>query len=301
MIFYKLLKFLNNKKYQELKQKNFDEKKFKYYKKIILPEIINIHNRIKKKSKLSFLHSGHLGDLIYSLPLVKKISKTHKCNFFVKTNVKTNVQNYNHPFGDVFVNNRAANMLIPLLKNQKYLQSVSIFKNEQIDIDLNFFRKIPINFFFHSSRWYSHLTGFHFDMSEPSLEVKKHNKINNKIIIVRSKRYRNKFINYDFLKNEKNIFCIGLIDEFKDLKKNIKYLNYYDCKDFLEMAEIIKSSKFFIGNLSFAYSIAEQLKIPRLLEASPDFPVAFPIGGNGKDFYHQIHFEKFYQEMKSNN
>ena len=32
---------------------------------------------------------------------------------------------------------------------------------------------------------------------------------------------------------------------------------FYNCKDFLEMAEIINSSKLFIGNLSFGYTIAE--------------------------------------------
>ena len=31
-------------------------------------------------------------------------------------------------------------------------------------------------------------------------------------------------------------------------------------------------------DLSFAYSVAEGLKVPRLLEASPDFPVVFPVG-----------------------
>jgi hypothetical protein len=44
------------------------------------------------------------------------------------------------------------------------------------------------------------------------------------------------------------------------------------------MAEIIKASKFFIGNMSLQYIISEALKVPRLLEASPDFPAAFPVG-----------------------
>ena len=63
------------------------------------------------------------------------------------------------------------------------------------------------------------------------------------------------------------------------------------------MAQIIKSSKFFIGNECFAYSVAEGLKIPRLLEASPDFPVVFPSSDNGYDFYHQNHFEKFFKKL----
>ena len=43
--------------------------------------------------------------------------------------------------------------------------------------------------------------------------------------------------------------------------------------------------------------MAEGLKVPRLLEASPDFPVVFPVGNNGYDFYHQNHFEKFFNKL----
>ena len=63
------------------------------------------------------------------------------------------------------------------------------------------------------------------------------------------------------------------------------------------MAEIIKASKFFIGNMSLQYIISEALKVPRLLEASPDYPVAFPVGPNAFDAYHQIHFEKFFSYL----
>ena len=59
------------------------------------------------------------------------------------------------------------------------------------------------------------------------------------------------------------------------------------------MAEILKASKFFIGNQAVAYPIAEALKVPRILEAEPDFPVVQPIGKNAFDFYYQPHFEKW--------
>ena len=91
-----------------------------------------------------------------------------------------------------------------------------------------------------------------------------------------------------------NLIFIGLKDEFEDLKKQIPNLEFYDCNDFLEMSEIIKASKFFIGNQGLGYALAEALKVPRLLEANPDFPVIFPIGSNSYDFYHQNHFEKFF-------
>ena len=81
--------------------------------------------------------------------------------------------------------------------------------------------------------------------------------------------------------------------EYEDLKKEVPNLEFYNCKNFLEMAEIIRASKFYVGNMSFQYIMSEGLKVSRLLEASPDFPVVFPIGENAFDAYHQNHFEKF--------
>ena len=63
------------------------------------------------------------------------------------------------------------------------------------------------------------------------------------------------------------------------------------------MANIIKSSKFFLGNSSIAYPIAEALKVPRLLEACPNFPIIQPIGKEAFDFYYQPHFEKLFNYL----
>ena len=108
---------------------------------------------------------------------------------------------------------------------------------------------------------------------------------------MRSLRRQNKFIDYSFLSSYKNKVFVGLENEKKDLKNKINNLEYYDSEDFLELASIIKNLKIFIGNLSFGYSMAEALKVPRLLESAPDFPLQYPNGGNGFDFYFQTHFE----------
>ena len=74
-------------------------------------------------------------------------------------------------------------------------------------------------------------------------------------------------------------------------------MKIYQSKNFLEMANIIKSSKLFIGNMSAVYPIAEAMKTPRLLEACPEFPVVQPVGGDGYDFYYQPHFEKWFNYL----
>ena len=40
------------------------------------------------KGEISFLHSGHLGDIVNSLSVIKELSKSHKCNLYLETNKK---------------------------------------------------------------------------------------------------------------------------------------------------------------------------------------------------------------------
>ena len=93
---------------------------------------------------------------------------------------------------------------------------------------------------------------------------------------------------------------MGVEEEYQDLKKNIPNLEMYNCKDLLEMAQIIKSSKFFLGNMSVGYALSETLKVPRLLEASPETPFVQPVGNNGFDFFFQPHFEKLFKYLNDN-
>tara|TARA_Y100000590_G_scaffold469849_1_gene660146 strand:+ start:2376 stop:3290 length:915 start_codon:yes stop_codon:yes gene_type:complete len=290
-------KIFNKEKYQDYKYKKNLYKRVEYYNSKIYDKILEIEKNIENNQELTFLHSGHLGDIVYSMPVIKELSKKHKCKLYIQVNKPMIVDYQNHPSGKVFLDKRIVNLALPLFRNQNFLSSVDIYNNEKIHINLDLFRDVPINIRFHSTRWYTHITGTHFDINDSFLFVNEHASIKNKIVIVRSPRYRNDYINYKFLKNEKNLLCVGLKSEFEDLKKDIHNLEFYECKDFLEMAQIIKASKFFIGNLCFAYSIAEALKIPRLLETSPDFPVVFPVGSNAYDFYHQNHFEKFFNNL----
>ncbi len=114
---------------------------------------------------------------------------------------------------------------------------------------------------------------------------------------MRSLRRQNKYIKFKFLNKYKNLIFIGLYNEYLDLKKQIKNLKFHNCKNFLEMAEIINASRLFIGNLSFGYTLAEGLKKPRLVESYLDFPLIYPNGTNGCEFYFQEHFEKHVKEI----
>ena len=294
-IFYK---FTNKDKYKKLKNKLLVDDKIKILKSGFEEEINRI-SQVTEQKEISFLHSGHLGDVINALPVLKELSQKSKCNLYLQIgkDLERDAINYKHKGDKIYMTERMVNMVLPLLKNQNYINQVEIFKDQKIDIDLDLFRKMPMNFNLDEVRWYFHLTGVHVDLSKQYLFAKKHQLIKNKIVIMRSTRRKNTFINYKFLKNFKDVLFLGLQEEYNDLKKEIPNLDFYDCKNFLEAAEIIKSSKFFIGNSSFGFTIAEGLKVPRVMESYPDFPVIYPNGGLGYDFYFQKHFEKICNKL----
>jgi hypothetical protein len=292
-IFYK---FTNKKKYNEFKRNLSINKKKEILKSGFENEILKIQNVIKNKKEISFLHSGHLGDVVNALPVIKELSKTHRCNFYLQANkpLPENIKGYKHPKDFVFMTDRMVDMVLPLLKSQKYINKVEKYNGEEIDVDLNLFRKIPMNFNLDEVRWYFQLTGIQTDLSVPYLTAEPSKKIQNKVVIMRSTRRKNIFINYRFLEKYEDLLFIGIRDEYEDLKKEVPNLEFYDCKDFLEAAQIIKAGKFFLGNSSFGFTIAEGLKVPRLMESYPDFPMIYPNGNHGYDFYFQDHLEKWF-------
>ncbi len=290
-------KFFNKEKYLSIKTESKIIENKAIFKKKIEKKIYKFLENIENKKTLNFVHSGHSGDIICSLPVIKELSKTHQCNLFIKLNKKLPLPYYKHPAGNVFIDQRIYNLIEPLLSKQNYISKIDVYNNQEIDIDFDLFREMPINISFNAPRWFFHLTGVQVDLAEPYLEANKHDQMKNKIILHRTFRYRNNFVNFKFLNNFEDLFFIGLKNEYLDLKKEIENLNFYECKDYLDMANVINSSKFFIGNSSVAFPIAEALKVPRLLEACPEFPIIQPTGKDGFDFYYQPHFEKLFHYL----
>ncbi len=290
-------KLFDLEKYKNFKAENLTKKSVEIFKNKYADYLAGIEKKIKNNKKITFLHSGHLGDLIYALPVIKELSKNHECHFYIQANKKIPVKYYKHPAGKVYIDDRMLNLFLPLMKAQKFIHKCEKYNGQEIDINFDLFRELPVNIHFNSPRWYFHISGIQVDLTDPYLEVEPHEKIKNKIVIHRTFRHRNQFINYKFLENEKKLLFVGTKDEYEDLKKDAKNLEIYDCKDYLDMAKVIKSCKFFIGNQSVAYPMAEALKVPRILEAEPNFPVVQPIGKDAFDFYYQPHFEKWFKHL----
>tara|TARA_Y100000768_G_C23985755_1_gene688735 strand:- start:676 stop:1581 length:906 start_codon:yes stop_codon:yes gene_type:complete len=294
------LKLTNNQEYQKQKILNQRNKIIFEYKNKYEPELNKIRKKIKNQNELNFLHSGHAADIVNVLPVIKELSKKHKCNLFINLNKK--VKNYyKHPAGKYYLNDKIFGMLFPLLKNQTYLNKVEKYSNQNIDINFDLLRSLPINLLFDNMTYASIITGIKPDISETFIEAPHNKKLKGKIIIQRTFRYRNDLIDYNFLNKFNDLFFVGTLEEFKDLKNVVKNLNFYDCKDFLDMASVVKSSKFVIANSSITFPLAEGLHVPRLLESSPVFPAAQPHGLNAYNFYFQSDFEALVNILNNEN
>ena len=97
------LKFFYKNQYNNLKYEERLQHKFNFFKTQIEPELTLIRKNIQKK-EISFLHSGHLGDILYSLPAIKEISKNKKCNLYIEKNLKMDSFYLKHPGKKFFLN-----------------------------------------------------------------------------------------------------------------------------------------------------------------------------------------------------
>ena len=113
-------KIFNKSKYQHLKHQSKSLEKIKYYNSEIYKKIIQIEKNINNKKELTFLHSGHLGDIMYSLPVIKELSKTHKCKLYIQINKVMEVDYQNHPSGKVYLDKRILNL------DTKIVSSISL-------------------------------------------------------------------------------------------------------------------------------------------------------------------------------
>lgn len=292
------LRMTDKPKYYQYKNELKEQQVLHRYHHDFKEEFEKIANLLQTKTEINCMHSGHLGDIIYAFPVLQEISKQAKCNLIIRLNHSFGSKTYHkHPSGNLMMTQRSFDMLQPLVAQQDYIQKYEVLTNQTIDLDLDVFRKLPVSMEFHSIRWYYHLTGKFPDMTLPFLTVQPHNTIRDKIVVVRTPRGRNPLINYRFLNQCKDVVFLGTKAEYDDFKADVPNADFYDVSDFYEMAQVIKASRLFISNQTFSWALAEGLKVNRLLEANPFLPVVFPIGGNGKDFFFQSHFEALVDEM----
>lgn len=245
----------------------------------------------------SFKHSGQSGDIIYSLPAIASFNE--KSNLYLQLNVKANLyEGAKNPLGNVFLNDNMFNFIAPLIEKQDYIEKIDIYKNQKIDIDLDQFRTVPINPAMGAlTKRYFYFVNNFYDLSSPWLKVyESEESLKDKILVCRSERYRNEKLNYSYLQIYKNVVFCGIDDEWADFKRRVPNAERIIAKDAYQLAVYINSCKFFIGNQSFPFSIAEGLKKERLLETCTFAPNVIPMGGKCNEFVNQKSLENYVRE-----
>lgn len=245
---------------------------------------------------IHFKHSGNSGDIIYAIPTMKAIAQDQDICLHLYLNKPAGYAQYmKHPLGNVTLSQNMFDMLQPLLISQPQISECKILDDEstQIDVDLDLIREYPMlldrgNI----ARWYFLLFPVNYDLNKPWLQVDPDPAMKDSIVLARSNRYQAPNIDYSILKKYPRVYFVGVPEEYEAMKEIVPDLQYRPVNNFLEMASVIAGSRLFIGNQSFPFSIAEALKVNRLLEVYFDCPNVTVYGDKGFDFSFQPQFEK---------
>ncbi|MDB5117409.1 MAG: hypothetical protein JWQ79_2901 [Mucilaginibacter sp.] len=300
-----LLKYTDRDQYKEYKWELANYKKEEFNNYFTGKQRLNTLEKIKEfcasNSEININHSGNAGDIIYALATLKRIHELTgvNINLYLKiSQPRAMPKHMSHPLGTVMLNQKMVDLLAPLVLSQNYINGCETYNGQQIHIDLDFFRSklIPVDRG-NIARWCGYLTGVTPQLWKNWLTVEPDKTYANTIVLARSERYRNISINYAFLQKYSEVVFIGVASEYEDMRKSIPNLKWVQVDDFLKLAQIIAGCKFFIGNQSFPFSIAEGLKVPRILELYYEIANVIPEGENAYDFFFQEHFESLVNEL----
>ncbi len=215
---------------------------------------------------MNFYHRGSNGDIIYSLPTI--IAYGEQADLYLRKQ-------------------EHLVLLCRLLKLQPYIKSLNKRRYRM-------FRSPCVNLSdFYEIAWekrdqhlvVSHLEshGKTYDLTQAWLHNIEPNHVAD-IIINRTQKYHDRIGQLDWqLLKKFNTRCkfIGMDWEMKRFDRQKIDVEYYETKDALEMAQVIKGCKLFVGNQSLAFALAEAMKHPRCLEACQKFNNCQPHGKDG--------------------
>lgn len=234
---------------------------------------------------VKIIHSGNAGDLIYSLPAMRKAAeiKGEKVHLYLHINVPAKYGSLSHPMGNVQMNRKMAEMLIPLLMSTDFIGECEITEEaQQVDYNFDLFRKFH-NYTGHISQWYFHIyPELTCDLSQPIAFALQPSPEAFDIVLNRTARYHNPTFDYTALRQyQDRITFVGLPEEYRVISAKLPNIKHYPVNDFYELAQVISGCNLFIGNQSMAYAIAEQMKHPRVVEICPTAHNVIPTGQNG--------------------
>ncbi len=254
---------------------------------------------------LSVKHSGAAGDIIYSLPALLSLRSVHQIDHVTYYLQLNEPHDYvaPHPLGKVLLDASFAAKLKPLLLTQPYIDAVEIYSGQPLQVDFDLVRRIGLNPCTYSvPRWYFlFVAGTNWDVGKPWLQVEPDPRFRDYALVGRNARLRSPHIRYDFM-NEfaDRLVFVGVQEEYEEFRAHCpRCTRFYEAPDFLELARILAGCKFFAGNQGLLYTLAEALKIPRLLETNLYAANNIPQGGECYEALFQQGFEFWCRRLLS--
>lgn len=256
---------------------------------------------------------GNIGDMISLIPAMRQYHRIFNVKVVLYLWLDRQAVYYigaTHPCVDangimVMLNQKFFDLIRPLLLAQDFMEDVKVWEGEEIKLDFDRLHEIVINKPYGSlNRWPFYLypnlargadlSKIWIDLPRERMDVPRGTiPYENKIIINRTERYYNPLIHYFFLKDYQDeiIFTGTKQEHWKFCKEWGLEVEHYEAPDFLELAQVIQKCKFFIGNQSACFQLAEGLKVPRILEICAGYPNVIPTGGECFDFQQQLGLE----------
>jgi hypothetical protein len=232
----------------------------------------------------TFKHSGARGDLIYSLPTVFALG-----GGTLHVNRKDN-HYFVSPVGDEEMAG-----IREFLMTQPYIQEVDEWDGCHVNYDLDIFRLQDVR---RNLLTVGHLNSFgrEFDLRQPWIETTKIPVIQRaEIVISRSSKYHAFRFHWNELDPwiDRAVFA-GTEEEHRKFQEETGLkVDWEMPKSWMELAGIIQGCKLFVGNQSFPYSLAEGMKVPRVLEECMYCPNCHPQSWNGHMKLHQSLIRKY--------
>lgn len=278
----------------------------------------------------SYLHNTNAGDLICALPGMRHVylNTGKKAVIYQELDLPGHyMQGLVHSVKDdngvqVTMNQKMFDMMRPLLLAQEYIEDFQVYDGQQVDIDLTIIRERVEVDDEHPEKppkikaakqfvniphlalpgWL--MTAFPpmaCDISEPWIDTPGLTvSYQSYILINRTERYLNKGIKYSFLKKyEKDLLFTGTEREHQLFCKQFD-LNFprIAVDDFMELAEIMKMCRFFVGNQSFPWNLANAMGVPRILEMFAQAPNCQPfVGEHNYGFLQQLPLEYYFEML----
>lgn len=236
----------------------------------------------------SGLHSGNIGDIIYSLPTCRMLGINH-----VILNLCADPA-----FGGRVLIEGSARALAPLLLSQKFVRRVTIVRSNVpweyanpavlgVDYILDSFRASYTNHNLHLL--YAHAVPFNLtvDGSQPWITIGRDfddPQVHQEPYVVvgltnRYRRFDHAYYEHLFRNVPADrVFFVGVENDQIE-RKNLGG-TAFQTSNFVDLAKLIANAALFIGNPSFSYAIAEGIKVNRFVE-TPEVNNVYPLDGSG--------------------